>query len=100
MKECHICQITHRATVPCVHSNGTSAKELLAQLDAVFDAIRELIRAMGNASPNGRDYYPTGTTQQAIKEHCLRAEKLNEILAEYSQMRDHVQECINLKERR
>src|SRR6185369_3925741 len=94
---CPICLIEHLVAVPCVHLNGTSAGELLEQLDNAVDAARALAVALRQAFPNGRDHYPTGTEQRAIKEHCLRQEKVLEVAAELVMMRDHVQECINLK---
>lgn len=97
--ECPICRVAHSVCVPTVHLNGTAAEDLHSQLDAAVDALRDALAAMNRAHPNGRDYYPTNDVQRSIKEHCLRAEKLIEIAAELVQMRDHVIEAMNLRER-
>ena len=96
---CPICLVEHLVAVPCVHLNGTSAGELLEQLENAVEAVRALTVALNRAAPNGRDYYvySPNQTQRAIKEHCLRQEKVLEVAAELVMMRDHVQECINLK---
>ena len=98
--QCQFCNVEHTVAVPCVHSNGTAAEELRDQLEAAVDALRDAIRAMCAASPNGRDYYVSNTVQRAIKEHCLRQEKLLEVAAELVQMRDHVMEVIGFKAKR
>ena len=94
---CTFCNVEHTVAVPCVHSNGTSAEELRDQLQAAVDAWREADHALAMAAPNSRDHYPTGTAQRAIKEHCLRREKMLEVVAELVQMRDHVMEVISFK---
>ena len=73
--------------------------ELLEQLENAVEAVRVLTAALNRAAPNGRDFYvySPDQTQRAIKEHCLRQEKVLEVAAELVMMRDHVQECINLK---
>lgn len=44
---------------PVVHINGSGQMELIHQYMAVSDAARQLLAAMRQASPHGRDY-PNG----------------------------------------
>lgn len=45
---------------PTVHLNGTSSRDLLIQYSAARQAIEVALKALLEASPNGRDYYPQG----------------------------------------
>lgn len=47
-------------TLPTIHRNGTSANELYEQLDAAYSAVLRAEKALENATPNARDYYPQG----------------------------------------
>lgn len=42
---------------PIVHRNGTSKSELLQQQVEIMNNLRSLMKAMRDATPNGRDYY-------------------------------------------
>ena len=102
MIECGVCssqdrKITHSIAVPCVHSNGTHPNDLREQLETAMDAMRAAIRAVELAAPNGRDYYPTDSTQRAIKEHCIRQEKLADVAMELQQQYEHVLEAIEIR---
>ena len=59
---------------PTIHLNGTSADELIEQLDRAQRAVLDATKALAQAAPNGRDYYPQGATAavQAIGEHRVR----------------------------
>ena len=46
--------------MPRVHLNGTSRQDLLVQLEGVAIEGFRLLEAMGQAAPNGRDYYVIG----------------------------------------
>lgn len=46
--------------VPTVHMNGTSRDELVEQLCKVSRQFNNLMAALLDAAPNGRDYYPQG----------------------------------------
>jgi hypothetical protein len=94
---CPFCNFEHTVAVPCVHTNGTSAEELLTQLDRAIDAMSKADNALLGSAPNARDHYLNGTDQKARKEHELRREKLLTIVAELVQMRDHVQAVIEFK---
>lgn len=56
--------------VPSIHLNGTSASEIIKQLEAVVDALRQTEEAMTAAAPNARDYYVQGP--DAYKTACAQ----------------------------
>jgi hypothetical protein len=66
---------------PTIHLNGTSAKELAEQFANAYSALGEAIRAVNQAAPNGRDYYPQGQSaiNEAMAEHRTRIETLNRL---------------------
>lgn len=45
---------------PTIHLNGTGLEDLIAQQTAVWNAAQALLRALAEAVPNARDYYPQG----------------------------------------
>lgn len=68
---------------PIVHLNGTSCRELEAQLDGVYDACRALLTKLKAAAPNGRDYYPQpGLMDQAVAQHNRRMKVVTDLMAE------------------
>lgn len=77
---------------PTIHLNGTSANALLDQYTTAGDAVRLALEALGNAAPNGRDYYPQGPAafEQARKEHDARTAKLREVLVDLGELAEHV----------
>ena len=70
--------------IPTVHLNGTSAGELIGQLEAASRALDTAIGALCEAGPNGRDYYPQGPAAltTAIGEHSARVKALREVNAD------------------
>ena len=96
---CQFCNIEHSTTVPTVHLNGTAAEDLHYQLDAAVNRLRAAQKAMVEAAPNGRDYYPQGQQMAriAMGAHERRCLDLNRMLAELEEQRDHVQAVINFK---
>ncbi len=60
----------------------------------------EALKALGDTYPNGRDHHVNGNTQRAVKEHCIRVEKVTEVAMEINQILEHVQEAINFKNER
>jgi hypothetical protein len=97
MTTCPFCRVTHRVTVPTVHTNGTSAHNLRDDLQAAVEALREGQRRMVMAAPNGRDYYPQGNDAMNVvmAEHERRCIDLNRILTELEEQRDHVQAVLD-----
>jgi hypothetical protein len=87
---------------PTIHMNGTSGKDLLEQNLAVQDALRQLLVAMANAGPNGRDYYVQ--LQQdgfnvAQDEHHARLAKVRELFTDYDQLVENISDQIDERER-
>ena len=66
---------------PTIHLNGTSSDELSRQLEKVYVACSELIDALSNARPHGRDYYPQGDDAigKASAEHEARIAAVTKI---------------------
>jgi hypothetical protein len=98
---CEFCNCNHEIAVPTVHMNGTSASELLRQLDEAVAAVRQAIDCTLNAEPNSRDYYvQPGGPRIVMHQHRVRVELLGKVLKELTEMRDHVQAVIDFKEGR
>lgn len=89
---CPYCNVEHEVMVPLVHTNGTSAEELSAQLERAADAVRAAVEAVDAAAPQSRDYsfLPGGEWGIISDEHRWRMEKLQEVLGEVAEMRAHV----------
>lgn len=81
-------------TKPTIHMNGTSPRELLAKLVAARNAIMDAQNALGECSPNGRDYYPQGpeALKTAMAEHDARARALNAIAEDLLALALHIQD--------
>ena len=94
---CQFCRVAHKATVPTIHMNGTAARELYSQFEGAVEALREFQRTVIEAAPNGRDYYPQGdgAIHAARRAHERRLRHLSDMLAEYEEMRDHVQAVLD-----
>lgn len=78
--------------IPTIHLNGTSKDELLRQLLDAGDALTTAIRALTQCTPNGRDYYPQGPEAFTLAhdEHYRRMDRLQDVLAELSEMAEKV----------
>lgn len=71
-------------SVPTIHLNGTSEKELMAQLSNALDALEGAMTALRAANPNGRDYYPQGSEAivEAGRQHSARVAKIKSVYDE------------------
>jgi len=69
---------------PTVHLNGTGASELLDQVTDAGEAAYELIEALENMAPNGRDYYVQGPSalKKAMAEHQDRIKRVVDLRKE------------------
>lgn len=67
--------------LPTIHRNGTSREELIEGLCAASQAIDLAYQALKQTAPNGRDFYPQGSSAlgQAIKEHNDRLRGLDAV---------------------
>lgn len=87
---------------PTIHMNGSSPEHLLKGLKEAYRAVGIAMRALDEAAPNGRDYYPQGynAVEEATREHQLRAVKLRSVREELQELVISVQTQKNERERR
>lgn len=85
---------------PTIHLNGTPPDRLLEQFTDAYRAVGDAMRALDEAAPNGRDYYPQGldAAQESTSEHRRRAEKLRSVHAELEELVTSVQDQIDVIE--
>lgn len=83
-----------------VHTNGTSAEELIDMQRAVLDAADALLKALHAATPNGRDHYnkpgPENWTELARHEHGERVKAVQQIMTDAMDIAVAVQEQAGL----
>jgi hypothetical protein len=79
-------------TIPTVHLNGTSKDELLRQLFDAGSAVQAAMKALGEAAPNGRDYYPQGPSAFTVaqSEHLARMMRLQRVRDELYDMAEKI----------
>ena len=74
---------TVEQSMPIVHLNGTSLKELMKQREDVYDALYSAVDVMRAMGPNGRDYYPeTGRMEKALDTHQRRMRAIQGVMEE------------------
>ena len=78
--------------LPTIHLNGTSATALAEALTLALEKLWEAQKALAEAGPNARDYYPQGptVTQQALLQHRQREEQLQDIRTDLATVLDSV----------
>jgi hypothetical protein len=88
--------------LPTIHLNGTSAEDLLEGYRTAMEDISNAQQSMRAAWPNARDYYPQGpgVINEAIREHAVRLQKLDEIHAELLELAMHCDAIITEREAR
>lgn len=68
---------------PIVHLNGTSRRELSDQLEQVYCSLGNVVEAMKQSTPNGRDYYPVpGRMDKALAQHWRRMKLITDLQQE------------------
>ena len=74
--------------LPVVHINGTAKQSLIDDICKAGGAVRAAMEALGQAAPNGRDYYPAGDAvfRQARAQHDARLAALRGVYDELSQL--------------
>jgi hypothetical protein len=79
-------------TLPTVHLNGTAATDLREQYVRARRAVELAKHELGQAYPNGRDYYPQpgDAIKTAMDEHWSRMRRLNEVAEELMTLAEHV----------
>jgi hypothetical protein len=75
------------STIQCprLNLNGTSADELLSQIDSAIFALNKAATAMREAAPHGRDYQTIapGAYSDARQEHEERLSRIATLIGEY-----------------
>ena len=91
-----------RMRTPTIHTNGSSPEHLLKGLKEAYRAVGIAMRALDEAAPNGRDYYPQGhnAVEEATREHQFRAVRLRSVREELEELVISVQTQKNERERR
>lgn len=87
---------------PLIHLNGTSGEQLFEGYAAAGSALRAALRALEEAAPNARDYYPLGEASYAAarREHEARVREINRVMAEVYELAEHVTEAMESRTRR
>jgi queuine/archaeosine tRNA-ribosyltransferase len=77
-----------KLAIPTIHMNGTAAQDLLSDICAALEAIRNAEEAMKAVCPNGRDYYPQGpdAIQEALRQHANRLHNLRAVYSELEEI--------------
>ncbi len=88
-------------TFPTIHLNGTSGSELWELNRSAARAIRNAIKALEQAGPNGRDYYPQSVQAglEAISEHEARVIEMLKVVSELDTIADSIQTQMYERER-
>ena len=73
---------------PIVHGNGTSKSALLEQQLEIMNNLRGALKAMREATPNGRDYYPVSADAvvEARDAFNERYNAINQIFADFEKI--------------
>ena len=79
-------------SLPTIHMNGTSAKDLFQGYRAAMDALQDAQEALGKIEFNARDYYPQGPDAwtKARDEMQARRQTLERIRKEIETIAIHV----------
>jgi hypothetical protein len=84
-------------TKPIIHSNGTSADELIKGYCEIRSRLTAAIEALQEFGPNARDYYPLGPSafSRAVAENATRVNRLTEVCDEIETLINH---CAGIEE--
>lgn len=79
-------------TKPTIHTNGTSAQELLDGLGEIHVALNNAVAKLYEYGPNARDYYPQGDAAFAAArdEHASRIERVRSVIAEIEEIAESI----------
>lgn len=77
---------------PTLHTGGTSKRALEEGYVNVGHAVRAAIKALEDAEPNGRDYYPQGPNAYSVarREHVARLAALDAIYRDMEALLEHL----------
>lgn len=75
-------------TIPTVHMNGDTREELIRVNMRVYEKAGDLLTALYQSGPNGRNFYPQGVEAiiHAAEEHRDRIEAVQRIKAEMEEI--------------
>ena len=78
--------------VPIVHLNGTGERQLGDSLERAWRQVQAAIRAVVEAAPHQRDYYPLGDLawQRAVAQHADRIARLARVERELQRLVESV----------
>lgn len=90
------------ASIPTVHLNGSSPDSLLDAYREVLDVCLKLAKALAEAQPNGRDFYPQGPNaiSVAMAEHRTRVERVKLTMDEITALYDGVMDQVEARQKR
>ena len=79
---------------PTIHSNGTTAVELVEQYRAAGQALHQALELLYQMTPHGRDYYSQGADAVTLArhEHEERLAKVRDVLQDLLDLAEHVEE--------
>ena len=92
---------------PTVHVNGTAYEVLLEQNLNAASTVRKAIEALGQAAPNGCDYYPQcggpqgpAAIRAAMEQHVQRVRRLQSVYDELERIAELIADatCIHTRE--
>jgi septation ring formation regulator EzrA len=77
---------------PTIHTGGTSRSALEEGYINAGNAIRAAIKALEEAEPNGRDYYPQGPDAYSVarREHIARLDALGAVYRDMEALLEHL----------
>ena len=85
---------------PTIHRNGTSPDELTRQIAEAGVALRHAMKALSDAAPHGRDYYPQGpdALQDAVREYNTRMERLESVYRDLTELHQAIADVMAARE--
>jgi hypothetical protein len=89
--------IPEKMTLPTIHTNGTSARELARGYSNARLAVQEAIEILSKVEFNARDYYPQGQDawNAAVRERSDTFDKLRSVTGELYALEEHC--CKSIK---
>lgn len=99
--ECRKCN-KRQIHYPSIHLNGTGVTSLLAQYTEACHAVQHAVRALQEAAPNARDYYPQGDRAygEAEREYLVHLRGLQGALKDLESLAAYCMEQRELREHR
>lgn len=82
---------------PTIHNNGTSREELTRLYTDAGGALYVAFKALSEAAPNGRDYYPQGAVafEAARREHEARQQAIKTVIDDMTRLAEY---CLGFDE--